>query len=70
MIGIIIGSALTQVTEEEKMARAALFVVPEEEKDPVEMQKTLSYMKFAPILGIIVSIILILVWVIPYFMYT
>ena len=70
VIGIIIGSALTQVTEEEKRARAALFVVPEEEKDPVEMQKTLSYMKFAPILGIIVSIILILVWVIPYFMYT
>lgn len=66
VIGNIVGSALTRVTEEEKVARAALFVVPEEEKDPKEMQKTLNYMKCTPILGIIVSIVLVLVWVVPY----
>ena len=66
IIGIVIGSAITRVTEAEKAARAKLFVVPQEEKDPKEMQKTLRYMKFAPVLGIIIAVILIAVWVIPY----
>lgn len=66
IIGIVIGSALSQVTDEEKEARAKLFIVPESEKDPVERKKTLKYMRFAPILGIVVSCILIFVWVIPY----
>lgn len=69
VIGIIIGSSLTQVTEEERLARAELFVVPQEEKDPKEIQKTLDYMKFAPILGIIVAFVLALVWAIPYLIY-
>ena len=66
IIGIIVGSALTKVTNEEKEARAKLFVVPEEEKDPAERKKTLNYMKFAPVLGMIVAVVLILVWVVPY----
>lgn len=66
VIGIIIGSALTQVTKVEKEAREKLFIIPDEEKNPSEMKKTLNYMKFAPILGVIVAIILILVWAIPY----
>lgn len=66
VIGLIIGSALSQVTPEERFARARLFEVPEAEKDPVEMQKTLAYMKFAPLLGVIVTIVLIVVWVVPY----
>ena len=66
VIGIVIGSALTQVTEEEKSARAQLFVVPAEEKDPAERAKTLKYMRFAPFLGILVAVVLILVWVVPY----
>lgn len=66
VIGIVVGSAFTRVTEEEKAARAKLFVVPQEEKDPKEMQKTLRYMKFAPVLGVIIAVILIVVWVIPY----
>lgn len=65
-IGIIIGSALTQVTETEKIAREKLFIIPDEEKDPLEMKKTLKYISFTPLLGVIVTIILISIWVIPY----
>ena len=66
VIGIVAGSAATRVTEEEKEARAKLFVVPEEEKDPQERKKTLQYMRFAPLLGILIMAILILVWAAPY----
>ena len=66
VIGIIAGSAATRVTAEEKEARAKLFVVPEEEKDPQERKKTLQYMRFAPLLGILIMAILILVWAAPY----
>lgn len=68
IIGIVIGSALTQVTDEEQRARERLFVIPEEEKDPKEWKKTLTYMKFAPVLGIVVFLILLFAWVIPYAM--
>ncbi len=66
VIGIFIGSALTQVTNDEKNARAKLLIMPQEEKDPKEMAKTLKFMRFAPILGVIVFVVLSLVWVIPY----
>ena len=66
IIGIVIGSAFTQVSEEEKAAREKLFIVPEEEKLPMEMKKTLNYMKFAPWLGVLVIVILSIVWLIPY----
>lgn len=66
VIGIVIGSSLTQVSDEEQKARAALFVIPEEEKDPKEREKTLKYMKLAPVLGIIVATVLTLVWAVPY----
>ena len=65
VIGMSIGSALTKVTDEEREARAALFIVPEQEKDPEERQKTLQYMRFAPVLGIVVTVVLILVWAAP-----
>ena len=66
VIGIIIGSSMTKVSAEEKMARAKLFVVPESEKDPCERNKTYRYMKFAPMLGILITLILIVVWAGPY----
>lgn len=65
VVGLVIGSALTQVTDEEKEARASLFVVPEKEKNPKDVKITLRYMKFAPVLGMIVFVILLLVWVLP-----
>lgn len=64
-IAMVIGSALTQVSEEEKQARAALFVIPETEKDPKEVKKTLAYLKWFVVLGVIVAVILLAVWGIP-----
>lgn len=66
VIGMVVGSALTRVTEEEKQARKALFVVPESEKDEKEKRKTLRYMKFSPLLGVIIFVVLLILWVIPY----
>ena len=69
VIGITIGSAMTQVTEEEKNARSKLFVIPREELNPKERALTLNYMKFAPILGAVVAVVLVFVWAIPYIIY-
>lgn len=65
IIAMVIGSALTQVTDEEKEARAALFVIPSVEKNPIEVKKTLSYLKCFIVLGVIIMAILLFVWGIP-----
>lgn len=65
VLGLVIGSALTQVSDEEKTARANLFVVPEKEKNPADVKTTLKYMKFAPWLGLVVIVVLLVVWVLP-----
>ncbi len=66
VIALIIGSALTQVSEEEKQARNRLFIVPETEKEPKEVRRTLNYMKAVLVLGAVVSLILLFVWAVPY----
>lgn len=66
VVFMIIGSMLTQVQEDEKKAREDLFVMPEEEKDQCEMKKTLKITKMSVALGVLVSILLLLLWVIPY----
>lgn len=64
---LIIVSALTQVTPEEKEARAALFVIPEGEKNPAEVKKTLQWSRATIFVGVLVAAILIILWVVPYF---
>jgi len=66
VIGLVIGSVLTQVTEEEKEQRALLFVIPEEEKDLKEIKITKCIMLGGVVLGVFVSAVLICFWVIPY----
>lgn len=65
IIALVIGSALTTVTEEEKEARKKLFVVPESEKRPEDIKKTNVYLKCTILLGVVVAIVLLLVWGIP-----
>ena len=65
-VAIALGTLLTKVTDEEIQARNALFVAPESEKDPIECRKTVRYMQFAPILGLLVFAVLLVLWVIPY----
>lgn len=65
VIAMVIGSALTQVSNAEKEARSALFVIPESEKNPKEIKKTLSHLKWFIVLGIVIMIILCVIWGIP-----
>lgn len=66
IIAMVIGSALTQVTEKEKQERAVLFVIPEGEKDPKEIRKTKKLMLLSIPMGLIITVVLIVFWVIPY----
>ncbi len=68
VMAIIIGSALTQVTEEEKKAREMLFVVPEKEKNPVEVKKTLAFTKAGIVVGIAMCALMLIFWAVPYLM--
>ena len=67
IIAMIIGSAVTKVTEEEKEVREKMFIVPESEKDPKEIKKTKWYLFGGICLGAVITITLIFVWVVPYF---
>lgn len=66
ILALIIGSACTQVTDKEKEEREKLFVVPEEEKDPQEVKKTKTFLLITIPLGIIITIVMLCLWVIPY----
>ena len=70
VIAMVIGSALTQVTEEEKAARARMFVMPEIERDPAEIKKTLGYTRIAMGIGVLFAAILIVLWIVPYYIGT
>ena len=60
VIAMIIGSALTQVENDEVYAREKLFVLPEEEKDIVEIKRTLTITKYSVLLGIAMVVILLI----------
>ena len=66
IIAMIIGSACTKVTEEEKEQRARLFIMPESEKNPKDVKKTLRFAKIGICIGAIVIIGLVVLWIIPY----
>ncbi len=68
VVAMTIGSALTQVTKEEKEAREALFVMPESEKDPREVAKTMFSARLSVAIGPIVVALLLLLWVVPFAM--
>lgn len=63
---MIIVSSFTSVTKEEIEYVAKLKVIPEAEKDPKDIKVTKRYLAFAPFIGVIVTVILVLIWVIPY----
>lgn len=66
LIGLFVGSALTKVTPEEKQQRDALFVMPESEKDPTEIRKTKRTVLASIGLGVAVTVVLLVFWVVPY----
>ena len=62
---IFIGSSVTSVTDEEKVARKKLFVVPIAEKKPEDVKKTNNYLKATIILGAVIAAVLVSVWGLP-----
>ena len=64
VIAMVVGSALTQVSEKEKEEREKLFInVPAKEADG---QSTLKWAKASCAVGIIVFVMMMVLWVIPY----
>jgi len=66
LISMIVGSAFTSVTDKEKEERELLFVMPECEKNPKEIKITKMMIAMSIPLGIVITIILLLLWVLPY----
>lgn len=66
IIAMIIGSWVTKVTPKEKEERELLFKIPEEEKSPKEIKKTKILIASSIPLGMIVTVVLLVLWVIPY----
>lgn len=66
IVAMILGSAFTKVTDEERREREALFIVPDEEKDPSEVRKTKKMVIMSIPLGLIITIVLVVFWAIPY----
>lgn len=66
LIGLIVGSALTKVSDKEKEERAKLFVRPESENDPVEIKKTKRIMLCSIPLGVVVTVAMLVLWALPY----
>ena len=67
ILGLVIGSALTQVSEEEKSFRQKLFIMPKGEMNPSEIRKTKLTVASFMAIGVIVTLALILLWVVPYY---
>ena len=66
LLALVIGSALTRVTDKEKEEREKLFIMPESEKDIKEIKKTKRMLLAAIPGGLIITVMLLVLWVIPY----
>lgn len=66
LAGVIIGSSLTEVTDEEKAYREKLHEVPEAELDKGKMDKTYNHYKLLVTAGVIVLVVLIGFYAVPY----
>lgn len=66
ILGIVIGSKCTLITAEEKSEREKLFVVPKGELVVDEIRKTKRTVATYIAFGIIVAIVLLVMWAIPY----
>lgn len=66
IFALIIGSKLTKVTNEEKLEREKLFVIPQGELVASEIKKTKRTVAIYIGFGAMVAVVLLLMWVIPY----
>ena len=66
IIGIVVGSALTKKTKEEEEEQQKLFIIPESEKDKKEIRVTRKTVLASVCLGVIVTVVMLVFWAIPY----
>lgn len=69
LIGVVIGSSLSEVTEAEKVFRENLLKTPEDEKnllDAKEIKRTMMYPKIVMICGILMIVAMYVLYYIPY----
>jgi len=67
VIAMIIGSALTKVTDSEKQERRIMLTIPESEKEPSEIKSTMRSMKAGCFIGAFALIVLLVFWILPYY---
>ena len=61
-----IGSKLTRVSKTEEQERAKLFVTPKGELVAGEIKKTKRTVAFYIVFGVLVAVVMLMMWVIPY----
>ncbi|MCR4842647.1 MAG: sodium:solute symporter family protein [Eubacterium sp.] len=66
VLAMVVVSAFTQVTPEQREAREKLFVMPEAEKAPENKKGTMRAAKYAAVLGVIEFVVLLVLWVAPF----
>ena len=66
ILGLVIGSRFTTVSKEEENERTKLFVMPKGELVAREIKKTKRTVAFYIGFGAIVTLVMLLMWVIPY----
>ena len=67
IITLVLGSIFTKVTDKEKQEREKLFILPDGEDNPRDIKKTKIMIGLTIPLGIIVTVLLLALWVIPYY---
>lgn len=67
IVCLIVVSKITSVSKEEMESRAKLFVVPEGQDNPVEVRKTKRALLGFVLFGISVFLVLLFLWVLPYY---
>ena len=66
IISLIVVSMFTKVTDKEKAEREKLFIVPKGEDNPKDVRTTRIMLGLTIPLGIIITVLLLVLWVIPY----
>lgn len=66
ILGLVIGSKLTTVSMAEDIEREKLFFIPQGELVAREIKKTKRTVAFYIVFGVIVAVIMLMMWVVPY----
>lgn len=66
VIAMVIGTAVKKITPEETAERQALFIMPDTEKNPKDIARTMIWARCSVGVGIAVGIIMLVMWTVPY----